>query len=295
MYGLITDRAESNLLRLTELSAKGFSQMTASEQKEWLGNPLEAEGVNLLPCGSYISSDVDLEFYNDAIIATATKAGKYLYATVIIGKTSNFEGKRLTLSAEYVGGQIGMCWYDETGLSNTGGVLSSGAETTFTVNESTNPANRAYLAMLFYVTTNVEVPAGTKVRFSKVMLENGGTRHDYVPYTEILSTPATKGAYNYSDLNRVERATAELSNMLGLGLITKTDWQMWDVPKQSDMERYLNNIKKIQNALNIEIGIPNTMSNLDFGFANNIETVLLTAFNKLAVTPRSGELFLGEI
>ncbi len=293
MYGLITDRTQENILRLAELSTKGYKQMTASEKKEWLGNPLDMTAVNLIPQGPYYSSAVDLKYTNDAIIATANTAGIYLYAVSIIGNAADYEGKTFTLSAEYAGSQIALYWHDDNGYEYAGASLSAGGKVTFTVTENT--AKRAYLALYVYVTTDVEVAAGTTARFSKVMLENGAEQHEYVPYVEIVPTKATKGAYNYSDLNRVERAVSEISNTLGLGLITKTDWKVWDIPRQSDMERYLNNIKTIRNVLSIEVDIPESMNKLDYNFANNIETVLLTALTRSDYFYRSGELFLGEI
>ena len=114
------------------------------------------------------------------------------------------------------------------------------------------------------------------------MLENGSTRHEYVPYVEILPTNCTKGAYNYSDLNRVERAVAEISDLAGLGLVTKTDWAMWDIPTSSDMERYLSNVKTIREHYSIETEIPETMNNLTYEDANNIEKILSIAY--IAVT-----------
>ena len=107
----------------------------------------------------------------------------------------------------------------------------------------------------------------------------GEIKHEYVPYTEILSTDCTKGAYNYSDLNRVERAVAEISDIAGLNLITKTNWSMWDIPKESDMERYLNNIRLIRERYSVDIELPSTMSGLTYNYANNIEKILLVAYD----------------
>jgi hypothetical protein len=56
---------------------------------------------------------------------------------------------------------------------------------------------------------------------------------------------AALGAYNYTDLNRVESAVASISSTKNLGLVTKTNWSAWDAPTQSDMERYLGNVKTI--------------------------------------------------
>jgi hypothetical protein len=113
------------------------------------------------------------------------------------------------------------------------------------------------------------------------MFENGAVRHPHVPYTEVLPTTATRGAYNYSDLNRVERAVSEISEIVGLGLTTKTTWTMWDVPKSSDMARYLSNIELIRSFFDINVEIPTTMNKLTYADANNIELVLQAAYGAI--------------
>ena len=88
---------------------------------------------------------------------------------------------------------------------------------------------------------------------------------------------ASKGAYNYTDLNRVESAVAELSKILGLTLSTRTTWNMRGAPYQADMRRYLNNVKAIRDACpgNIEFPpLPDSMDKLTIEGANNIEKVL---------------------
>ena len=88
---------------------------------------------------------------------------------------------------------------------------------------------------------------------------------------------AAKGAYNYTDLNRVEAAVKELAEQLGLNLVTKTDWTLWDIPVASEMERYLGNIAAIRDACPGEVvfpTLPATMSGLTIEGANNIERVL---------------------
>ena len=147
-----------------------------------------------------------------------------------------------------------------------------------------NTNNREYLAIYVYVTTHETVSIGDYARFGRVMLENGRERHEYVPFTEILPTLATKGAYNYSDLNRVERAVAEISDRAGLNLVTKTDWGMWDIPKESDMNRYLGNIGAIRQLISIDEDVPNTpttMNNFTYNEANNIEVILGIAHRTL--------------
>ena len=290
MNGLITDRTQRNVYYRKQLATKGWSGMTLAERAEWLGDPLSSEGANLFACGPFYSSVVTLKYRSAEIFASTNTEGIYLYAISIIGEAANFENKKFTLSVDSIIAsgngtpQIATYWHDDYGFEYAGASLSTAGTITFDTTEWPNTNGRQYFAVYVYVTTHENVVAGAYARFGGVMLENGSTRHPYVPYTEILATPATKGAYNYSDLNRVERAVAEISDLAGLSLTTKTDWKMWDIPKASDMSRYLSNIASIRALIgdNATVPIaPASMNNLTFSEANNIELILSAAYESL--------------
>lgn len=289
MLGLITNRTQANVDRLNELNAKGWANMTPDEQAEWMGDPMAAPGgVNLMPNGPYYSGSVNLSYRNEYITAVATQPGIYLYAVSIIGAAADFEGKTVTLSVgdiTTVGGgvpQLALYWHDDAGFGSTGVSLSASG-TSRTILLDNNQDNRAYLALYVYVTTEASVAAGAVTTYHHVMVEMGDTRHDYVPYTPILATPATLGAYNYSDLNRVETVVEELSERWGLGLVTKTDWSMWDVPTAEDMSRYRDNLVAIEQHLKLEdtMGdIPYDLSLMTYTHANQIEKFLMNVSSK---------------
>ena len=290
MLGLITDRTQRNAYRRKELSAKGWAGMTTEERAEWSGNPFDATGANLFASGLYYSDSVELKYYNKRIVATAKVAGTYLYAISIIGKASDFENKELTLSVETITAsstgtpKIEIFWHDGNGYDYAGGSLLSAGSITFDTSLYPNTNNREYLAAYIYVTSHESVTEGEIANFGLVMLERGSVKHNYVPYTEIVPTLATKGAYNYSDLNRVERAVAEISDRAGLGLETKTNWAMWDIPTETEMNRYLGNIATIRlrfaNVVNMPEA-PTTMNNFTYEQANNIELILSAAYESL--------------
>ena len=284
MLGLVTDRTQQNVSRRNELSRKGWANMTVAERNEWTGNPLETIGANLLPNGPYYSSAVKLEYKLGEIVATANYAGTYLYAISIIGNAADYSNKTFTLSIDAIEAKSGgvprfaLFWHDDDGSYDyAGGSLFNPGSTTFNTAEWPNVNNRAYLAAYVYATTTETLSEGAQVSFKGVMLEIGDTRHEYAPYVEIVPTAANKGAYNYSDLNRVERMVAEISSLAGLNLTTKTDWSMWDIPKASDMRRYLSNIKAIREYCGSTQELPNTMDNLTYIYANNIEKILMEA------------------
>lgn len=282
MLGLITDRSQRNVYRRKELSNKGWANMTSEERAEWMGDPFIVTGANIFPPGPYDPRGAELKYRNEEIVATASYDGSYLYAISIIGEASNYANKVLTLSAEFNAlVKIDMFWHEGDYYDYAGGTLLSTGSVTFDTSDFPNVNNRKYLAAYIYVAMEESISAGTEVHFKHVMLEYGSTKHEYAPYTEILATTATMGAYNYSDLNRVERAVEEISDRTGLNLITKTNWTMWDLPTDTDMERYLGNITAIREHFGIEISIPTSMNNLTYEYANNIESVLSIAYESL--------------
>jgi hypothetical protein len=114
----------------------------------------------------------------------------------------------------------------------------------------------------------------------------------------ILPTDTSRGAYNYSDLNRVERAASELSDLYGLNLETKTDWTGWDMPQKADMARYIVNVRKIRHASldpNRLAAVPTGMNGMNFNDANNIEKIMLAASEHTDRIVRFGELYCGEV
>ena len=109
---------------------------------------------------------------------------------------------------------------------------------------------------------------------------------------------AAKGAYNYTDLNRVESAVTEIAEALGMVLSTKTDWGLWDVPTQADMDRYLINIEAVKNGCPSGEhfpDVPNRMGGLTFEVANKIEEILLLVNRSVDSIPRSGEIYCCEV
>lgn len=284
MLNLITDRTQRNVSYRATLAQKGWRGMTEAEQKEWLGDPIDTEGANLIPYGPYYSSVVNMKYESNSITATATADGVYLYAVSIIGEAHKYADKIFTLSVESMditgGGspQIAAYWHDDTGFEYAGASIFTEGSVTFNTADFPNLRGRSYLALYVYVTTATEVTAGASVKFNGIMMERGNVRHPHAPYTEVIPTEATKGAYNYSDLNRVERAVAEISTAVGLNLTTRTTWTMWDLPKSSDMARYLSNIESIRAYFSIDIQAPTSMSNLTYVGANNIELILQAAY-----------------
>jgi hypothetical protein len=116
-----------------------------------------------------------------------------------------------------------------------------------------------------------------------------------VPYTEVVATEATKGAYNFSDLNRVERAVQEIAELLGVSVTTKTDWKSWDVPTKTETERYLGNVRLIQDVCGETTVLPENLNKFTYETANEIELVLLRCREIAEGIIRCGEVICGEV
>lgn len=116
-----------------------------------------------------------------------------------------------------------------------------------------------------------------------------------------------KGTYNASDLNRVGQAINYVADLLcGIGYIVnvspKTDWTIDDVPSTESMGRYIADLQEVRSKLTMADGIPvvpNSMSQLDYEKANDIEKMLLAVDDAVhrvkAGWYYSGEIYAGEV
>lgn len=303
MLNLITDRTPANVSRRNELSKKGWNNMTAAEKAEWSGDPLlSLGGANLIPQGENYAAGVTVAYSIDSTTVTSVWDGSYIYAIIVIGPAANYAGKTMTFSVDSIqssgGGspQAALFWHDANGYEYAGASLTAAGSVTFTTTE--NSGSRENLALYLYATTDAAITAGAYIKYERLMLEMGSTKHDYAPYYEMVPTMATKGAYNYSDLNRVEKAVAKLDEQANLGLVTKTNWTAWDIPKQADIDRYLGNIAALRAWYPVARDIPetpSTLNNMTYETANNIEKILEAIAEAFENGRRTGELYAGEI
>lgn len=91
-----------------------------------------------------------------------------------------------------------------------------------------------------------------------------------------------KGAYSYTDFNRVENAVSYLSDLLKTygynnTVNVKTDWTAEDIQKVPEIQRYIDNIAELKNKYysNIEGEMPTTSNWLSVEGANYLEKLLL--------------------
>lgn len=120
------------------------------------------------------------------------------------------------------------------------------------------------------------------------------------------SAMSLKGAYNYTDFNRVENAVAYLLPILqsagyDLDLTTKNTWAVNNDVRVADAARYLLNIAEIRRAFtyfNTTPQAPTSLVGLSYAQANDIEQILLDCeyliFKLLRSWSYSGDLYSGE-
>lgn len=113
-----------------------------------------------------------------------------------------------------------------------------------------------------------------------------------------------KGAYNYTDLNRVGAAVEYLTALLyslgyNVGTAAATGWTETDIPNSGQMEQYLNNVKTLRACLPyVAPNAPADMGRLTWQEANAIEEILasledvLEAMQAAFLTRQANTLFM---
>lgn len=115
-----------------------------------------------------------------------------------------------------------------------------------------------------------------------------------------------KGAYNCTDLNRVQSAVRYLQDRFAsagyfVELSDAKTWTLQDTPSLDDMAEYLADVRAIRGVLALfetTPNVPDTMVGLTYIKANHIEQILLDVdrllSNMIANFVYSGEIFGGE-
>jgi hypothetical protein len=91
-----------------------------------------------------------------------------------------------------------------------------------------------------------------------------------------LINDTDKAYIAYTDLNRVEEACKQLANLFGISINTKV-WSIEDFRTESEMNRLLENIKKVREVYYTKISTPQTPVKITYDSiyqANDIEKIL---------------------
>lgn len=116
-----------------------------------------------------------------------------------------------------------------------------------------------------------------------------------------------KGAYNYTDLNRVEEAVEYVADRLReygyLSIrLSSRRWSAEDVPNANDLGRYFNNVAFLRRAVAVWVSTPETPTStddFDEKKANALEQILVDVDQVLTYMKDawffSGDLYSAEV
>lgn len=122
-----------------------------------------------------------------------------------------------------------------------------------------------------------------------------------------FSSAAIKGAYNYTDLNRVGAAMQYVADRLeefgyAVSINPKLDWKETEWPSPVAMEKYLADLSELRSKfaqMQSTPKVPEDMEKLTHTEANNIEKILESIDILLTRSAQawfySGDLFSGEV
>lgn len=116
-----------------------------------------------------------------------------------------------------------------------------------------------------------------------------------------------KGAYNYTDFNRLGEAIAYLVERMkeldihDRSIIPKVDWVMGDTPTQSQVSNLLSCLTKLRAKLSLPDdapSVPNSLDNLVYQTANEMELLLWMIDQRITQTSAafrySGTMYCGQ-
>lgn len=96
-----------------------------------------------------------------------------------------------------------------------------------------------------------------------------------------------KGAYNYTDLNRVGEAVAYLANILNASgrsasVTAKTNWTMADIPSRTQEAAFLSDLVLLKSSVTGDVPtVPSTLDGMTYEVANRIEQILIAVHDSI--------------
>lgn len=259
--------------------------MTAEERDEWNGNL----GKNLFDTSLFGNNTrLLLSTANDVIKITALENISTSALSVIEYDPFDYglytdENNRLTIGVDSINVPAGaVCkirlsrykynWTDSVSTNYTPEIQPN-SYVTYTIDTSKGGHKLRIMVG--------GLSSGQSVVIRGFRINRGTSVYPYVPYGALGVNDAIRGAYNYTDFNRVESAVLYLSSFAGLNLTTKTNWTANDIMSIDEFEnRYLANVNAVCSALGVS-GVGAKFSRFDYNAANSIEKALQAAEDSL--------------
>ena len=259
--------------------------------------------------------------YNGTQAGTGASITIFTKLDTPVNLKASLDDRAVTLTWDAVSGAEGYKVYRD------GAVVASVASTTYT-DTLTPPASVAYAVSAYAGTIQSEISQTVVVenwegvlltlitdRTAADVAEAKRLRDKLLAGDELTEEESARyfaglrGAYNANDMNRVGAAVRYVANRLnaegyGAYVSPKTDWQMEDVVRQSDWNKYLDEVRHLRAKLTLMRTTPQITDGMYSGLksyaeANAIEQILVDLDWMLTNIIRNyiyaGEVFGGEV
>ena len=329
LYGApVVPESLSGLVQINAQAGAAFSWNPSEDANEYV---IARDGVKIATVYGNVTSytDTDAPGLSTYTVTpyNGTQAGAGASITILtkidtpVNLNASLDDRTVTLTWNAVSGAEGYRVYRD------GAVVASVTSTTYT-DTLTPPASVAY-AVLAYLgsiqsgvsdavvvenwegvlltlitdRTAADVAEAKRLR-DKLIAGEALTDEESARYFAGL-----RGAYNASDMNRVGAAVRYVADRLnaegyGAYVLPKTDWQMEDIVRQSDWNKYLDEVRHLRRKLTLMRTTPQITDGMYSGLksyaeANAIEQILVDLDIAITCIIRnyifSGEVFAGEV
>lgn len=329
LYGApVVPESLSGLVQINAQAGAAFSWNPSEDANEYV---IARDGVKIATVYGNVTSytDVDAPVKSTYTVTpyNGTQAGMGASITILtkldtpVNLKASLDDRAVTLTWNAVNGAEGYSVYRD------GAVVASVTSTTYT-DTLTPPASVAYavsaysgaiqseisqtvvvenwegvLLTLITDRTAADVAEAKRLR-DKLLAGEALTDEDFARYSAGL-----RGCYNASDMNRVGAAVRYVAGRLnaegyGAYVSPKTDWKMEDIVRQSDWNKYLDEVRHLRRKLTLMRTTPQITDGMYSGLksyaeANAIEQILVDLDWMLTNIIRNyiyaGEVFAGEV
>ena len=318
----------SGLVQINAQAGAAFSWNPSEDANEYV---IARDGVKIATVYGNVTSYTDADAPGKSTYTVTpyngTQAGTGASITILtkldtpVNLKASLDDRAVTLTWDAVSGAEGYKVYRD------GAVVAAVASTTYT-DTLTPPASVAYAVSAYAGTIRSEISQTVVVEnWEGVLLTLITDRtdadvaeakrlRDKLIAGEALTDEESaryfaglRGCYNASDMNRVGAAVRYVANRLnaegyGAYVSPKTDWQMEDIVRQNDWNKYLDEVPHLRRKLTLMRTTPQITDGMYSGLksyaeANAIEQILVDLDWMLTNIIRNyiyaGEVFAGEV
>lgn len=329
LYGAsVVPESLSGLVQINAQTGAAFSWNPSEDANEYV---IARDGVKIATVYGDVTSYIDTDALGLSTYTVTpyngTQAGMGASITILtqldtpVNLKASLDDRAVTLTWNAVSGAEGYRVYRD------GEAVASVTSTTYT-DTLTPPASVAYAVSAYAGTIQSEMSQTVVVenwegvlltlitdRTAADVAEAKRLRDKLIAGETLTDEESARyfaglrGTYNASDMNRVGAAVRYVASRLnaegyGAYASTKTDWQMEDIVRQSDWNKYLDEVRHLRRKLTLMRTTPQITDGMYSGLksyaeANAIEQILVDLDIAITCIIRnyifSGEVFAGEV